>query len=98
AADDVASAVAGVAMGAPIHGVVEVGGPERFRLDDLARRVLGSRNDPREVISDPNARYFGARLSERSLVPADHAPLGATRFEDWARRSQSAASPIATPR
>jgi uncharacterized protein YbjT (DUF2867 family) len=98
AADDVASTVAEAAMGAPVQGTVEVGGPQRFRLDELVRRTLGSRNDPREVIADPNARYFGARLSERTLLPADDARLGETRLEDWIRRSQSAAPPLSAGR
>ena len=60
AADDVASAVGSIAVGAPVNGTVEVAGPEQFRLDELIRRGLGARNDPREVIADPHARYFGA--------------------------------------
>jgi uncharacterized protein YbjT (DUF2867 family) len=83
AADDVARAVGQVAVGSPVNGVVEVAGPEQFRLDELIRRGLAARNDPREVIADPNARYFGALLSERTLVPGDGARLGETRFEDW---------------
>ena len=87
AADDVASAVARVAVGSPVNGTVEVAGPEQFRLDELIRRGLSARNDPREVIADPHARYFGAELSERTLVPGDDAQLGETRFEDWLSRS-----------
>jgi uncharacterized protein YbjT (DUF2867 family) len=70
AADDVARTVAKIATGAPLNGTVEVGGPEPFYLDGLIRRVLGARNDPREVVADPHARYFGTELSERSLVAA----------------------------
>ena len=87
AADDVASAVARIAMGTPVNGTVEIAGPEQFRLDELIRRDLAARNDPREVISDPHARYFGGELSERTLVPDDDARLGETRFEDWLRRA-----------
>jgi len=87
AADDVASAVGRVAAESPLNGTVEVAGPEHFRLDELIRRGLSSRNDPREVIADPHARYFGAELSERTLVPGDDARLGETRFEDWLSRS-----------
>lgn len=88
AADDVAAAVARVAMGAPLNGIVEVAGPEQFRFDELIRLSLSARNDPREVIADPHARYFGTELGERSLVPdGDGAQLGETRFEDWLRRS-----------
>jgi uncharacterized protein YbjT (DUF2867 family) len=83
AADDVASAVARVAMGPPLNRIVEVGGPEQFRFDELIRLGLSARKDPREVITDPHARYFGTELSERSLVPGDDALLGETRFKDW---------------
>jgi uncharacterized protein YbjT (DUF2867 family) len=89
AADDVASAVAGVATASPLNGIVEVGGPEQFRFDELIRMGLSARKDPREVIADPHARYFGTELSERSLVPGDDAQLGETRFEDWLSRSAS---------
>jgi uncharacterized protein YbjT (DUF2867 family) len=83
AAGDVASAVARISVGPPVNGIVEVAGPERFRLDELVRRVLGARHDRREVITDPDARYFGARLSEHALLPHDDAMLATTRFEDW---------------
>ena len=83
AADDVASAVARVAMGSPLNSTVEVGGPERFRLDELVRRGLAAWNDPREVVTDPHARYYGIAMSERTLVPDDDARLGETRFETW---------------
>jgi uncharacterized protein YbjT (DUF2867 family) len=83
AADDVASAVAKIALGAPVNGIVEVAGPEQIRLDALIRRVLGARKDPRQVVADPHARYFGAELGERTLVPAADARLAKTRFEDW---------------
>jgi uncharacterized protein YbjT (DUF2867 family) len=87
AADDVASAVESVAIGSPLNGTVEVAGPEQFRLDELIRRALGARNDPREVVADPHARYAGAPLDERTLVPGEDARLGETRFEDWLSRS-----------
>jgi uncharacterized protein YbjT (DUF2867 family)/quercetin dioxygenase-like cupin family protein len=83
AAGDVASTVASIAVGKPVNGTVEIAGPDQFRLDDLIRRDLAARNDPREVISDPHARYFGGELSERTLVPGDDARLGETRFENW---------------
>ena len=82
-ADDVASGVARTAVGAPVNGIVEIGGPEQFRLDDLVRRRLATLNDPREVIADPNARYAGAKLSEKTLVPGSDARLGETTFETW---------------
>jgi uncharacterized protein YbjT (DUF2867 family) len=83
AADDVAGVVSKVAIGSPLNAIVEVAGPEEFRFDEFIRRGLNARKDPREVIADPQARYFGAELSERSLVPSDGALLGETRFEDW---------------
>ncbi len=89
AADDVASAVASVAAGSPLNGTVEIAGPERSRFDDFIRKSLSARNDPREVIADPGAPYFGAVLSERSLVPGDGAQLGQTRFADWLRSPAS---------
>jgi uncharacterized protein YbjT (DUF2867 family) len=83
AADDVASAVGRIAVGPPVNGTVEIGGPEQFRIDELVRRRLASLKDPREVIADPNALYSGAKLSERTLVPDNNARLGETRFETW---------------
>jgi uncharacterized protein YbjT (DUF2867 family)/nitrite reductase/ring-hydroxylating ferredoxin subunit len=87
AADDVASAVGRTAVGTPLKGTLEIAGPERFRLEEFIRRGLGARNDPREVVADRHARYFGAELSERTLVAGDDARLGETRFEDWLRRT-----------
>jgi uncharacterized protein YbjT (DUF2867 family) len=83
AADDVARALARIAVGAPLNGTVEVAGPQKFRFDELIRLSLDARNDPREVVVDPHARYFGAELGERSLVPADGARLGEIRFKEW---------------
>jgi uncharacterized protein YbjT (DUF2867 family) len=83
AADDVAKAVGRIAVGAPVNGTVEVAGPQQFRFDELIRQSLAARNDPREVVVDPHARYFGAELGERSLVPAGEARLGEIRFEEW---------------
>ena len=83
AADDVASGVDRIAVGQPVNGIVEIGGPEQFRLDELVRRRLASLKDPREVIADPNARYAGAKLSEKTLLPGNNARLGETRFETW---------------
>jgi uncharacterized protein YbjT (DUF2867 family) len=83
AADDVASALGRIATNSPMKGTVEIGGPEQFHLDELARRALAAFQDPREVISDPHARYYGIQVSERTLVPENDARLGATRFEDW---------------
>jgi uncharacterized protein YbjT (DUF2867 family) len=83
AADDVAKAVGRIAVGAPVNGIVEIAGPEQVRLDELIREGLKARQDPREVVADPQSRYFGAMLSERTLVPADNARLGEIRFQEW---------------
>ena len=83
AADDVASAVGRIAVGPPVNGIIEIGGPEQFRLDELVRRRLASLNDSRQVIPDPNARYSGAKISEKTLLPGNNARLGETRFETW---------------
>lgn len=88
AAADVALAVGRVAVGVPVNGVVEVAGPQRFRLDELVRRRLLEDQDPREVIGDPEARYFGARLGERTLLPGDGAGLAQTRFDAWLSEAQ----------
>ena len=92
AAEDVASAVTKVAVGLPRNGTIEIAGPERFGFDEFLRRGLRARNDPRQVIADPKARYFGAELSENSLVPIDDAQLGEIRFEDWVNQSGSQAA------
>jgi len=83
AADDVASAVGRIATGSPVNGTVEIGGPEKFRLDELARQFLAAQKDPREVVTDANASYYGVMVSERTLVPEDDAKLSETRFETW---------------
>ena len=83
AAEDVASAVGRVSVGSPVNGIVEVAGPQRFRLDELIRLFLEERHDTREVITDPHARYFGIELEERALLPGEDARLAETRFEDW---------------
>ena len=83
AADDVAKAVGRVAVGAPVNGTVEVAGPQQFRFDELIRQGLAAYHDPREVVADPNARYFGAELGERSLIPSGEARLGEIRFDKW---------------
>ncbi|HET6975977.1 MAG TPA: SDR family oxidoreductase [Pyrinomonadaceae bacterium] len=96
AADDVASAVTKVAVEAPVNGTVEIAGPEQFRFDDFVRRGLSARNDPREVVIDPEARYFGAVLAERTLVPAGEAQLGPTNYNDWLARSTAVAAAAKT--
>ena len=94
AADDVAEAVARVSVGQPVNGVLEVGGPEPFRMDELLRAVLTAKGDPREVITDPTARYFGALLSERTLLPGDDAHLGETTFDEWRRQAAAPGTPL----
>jgi uncharacterized protein YbjT (DUF2867 family) len=92
AADDVASAVTEVALSAPRNAVVEIAGPQQFRLDELVRRRLSAQNDHRTVVADPHASYFGAELGERTLVPDDAVEMGAIRFEDWLNQSSLAKS------
>jgi uncharacterized protein YbjT (DUF2867 family) len=88
AADDVADALAEVVAAEPA-GTVEIAGPEPVRQDELVRRFLAAEGDNRQVVTDPDARYFGAAVDDTSLVPLGHARLGATRFADWltARRT-----------
>jgi uncharacterized protein YbjT (DUF2867 family) len=87
AADDVVSTLADVAVGTPLNGTVELGGPEAFPLDELARRVLSAKGDARRVVADPHVRYFGAELDDKSLVPGENALIAPTRFEDWLAQS-----------
>jgi uncharacterized protein YbjT (DUF2867 family) len=91
AADDVASEVGQVAVDQPVNGIVEIAGPEQFRLDELIRGVLKARHDPREVISDPEARYFGIAPGERTLLPGNDARFGENRFDDWLRNASAQA-------
>ena len=83
AADDVAAALADVAVGRPVNGIVELAGPEPLPIDELVRRFLSATDDARPVIADARARYFGAALHDSSLVPGDNPRLGSTRFERW---------------
>jgi uncharacterized protein YbjT (DUF2867 family) len=83
AADDVAAAVCEISQRAPADGIIEVAGPKQFRLDDLIRQGLMAKGDPRTVVADPNARYFGAELHERTLLPDNAVHFGEIRFEDW---------------
>jgi uncharacterized protein YbjT (DUF2867 family) len=91
AADDVAACVGRVAVDEPANGIVEIAGPNQFRLDDLIRRRLSAANDPREVRADPSAGYFGFQTEERALIPGDDARIGQIRFEDWLRVPVNAA-------
>ncbi len=87
AADDVAAVLADLAVGMPLNDTVEVAGPDRFPLDELARKFLAARKDPRPVIADVRARYFGSELDDRTLIPDDGHRVGATRFHTWLSRS-----------
>jgi uncharacterized protein YbjT (DUF2867 family) len=91
AADDVAANVADVALAAPRNGIVEIAGPERVPFNDIVARYLKAVGDPRTVVGDPKARYFGGRVEENSLVPLGEARLGRIGMEEWLRRSQAAA-------
>src|SRR6195256_5745995 len=91
AADDVAVTVADVALAAPRNGIVEIAGPERAPFNEIVARYLKAVGDPREVVSDPEARYWGGRVEERSLVPLGEARLGSIGFDEWLRRSQARA-------
>jgi uncharacterized protein YbjT (DUF2867 family) len=87
AADDVAAAVAEVTQRAPADGIVEIGGPDQYRFDEFIRDALAAGGDSRSVVADPQARYFGAVLDERSLVPDNASHLGGIRFEEWVAES-----------
>jgi uncharacterized protein YbjT (DUF2867 family) len=91
AADDVAAMVADVALAAPQNGIVEIAGPERAPFNEIVARYLKAVGDARQVVSDPEARYFGGRVEERSLVPLGEARLGRIGFDEWFRRSQASA-------
>jgi uncharacterized protein YbjT (DUF2867 family) len=94
--DDTVSALADIAVGKPTNGIVEVAGPDRFRLDDLLRQVLKATGDAREVITDQRARYFGALLDDQTLTPVSPAVVGTLHFAEWVRSSASRA-PMAKP-
>ena len=91
AAEDVATIVADVALAAPRNGIVEIAGPERAPFNEIVARYLKAIGDPRKVVSDPGARYFGGRVEERSLVPLGETRLGRIALDEWLRRSQAAA-------
>jgi uncharacterized protein YbjT (DUF2867 family) len=93
AADDVAAALAEVAVGVPANGTIEVAGPERLGLDEVVRRFLGAMKDARQVVADAHARYAGAELTDQSLTPGDSPRLGRTRFADWLNRAVQGGAP-----
>ena len=86
AADDVAKAVADAALGSPVNGTIETAGPERLPMSEMIARYLKATKDPREVVSDPQAPYYGVRVDDRSLVPGGNSHLGTIRLDDWLRR------------
>jgi uncharacterized protein YbjT (DUF2867 family) len=83
ASDDLVAVLAEITLGAPVNGIVEVAGPERVGMAELVQRFLNAKHDERTVVADADARYFGAELSDQSLVPGERARIAATRFEDW---------------
>jgi uncharacterized protein YbjT (DUF2867 family) len=87
--DDVADAVVDVTLGAPVNGMIEIAGPEKIALAELAQRYLKATKDTREVVADPHARYFGTELDDRSLTPGDNPRLGSIRFDDWLSRASA---------
>src|SRR5215813_11824493 len=85
--DDVAAVLVDVTLGAPVNGIIDLAGPERFRFDEIIRQFLSATQDPRQVVIDTHARYFGAKLDEQSLIPRGNSHIGATRFKDWLNHS-----------
>ncbi len=105
AADDVAAILAEVALAAPVNDTIEIAGPERVGLDELVGRFLRATHDPRELVSDPQARYFGIAVNDQSLTPGPNARIAPTFFEDWLKRSalpkpakESASAATSSPR
>lgn len=92
--DDVAAALVDVVVGAPLNGMVELAGPERLPLDKLVGLFLSATRDPREVVTDVHARYYGLELNDQSLTPGDNPRIGPTRFEDWLSRSRATAKTV----
>lgn len=88
--DEVVAALAEIAVSPPLNDTVEVGGPEAIPLDELARQVMIARQDPHQIVADSHARYFGAELDDKSLIPGPKARIGATTFRDWLRQSITA--------
>jgi uncharacterized protein YbjT (DUF2867 family) len=86
--DDVAAALSEISLGKPVNGTIEIAGPERLRLDQLVGRFLAATHDPREVVTDVHARYFGLELNDQSLTPGDNPRIAPTRFADWLTRPE----------
>ena len=95
AAEDVAKTVGTVAVGRPVNGTIEVGGPQQFRFDEILRRALAARKDTRVVIADPKARYFGAILEQRSLIPGEGARVGEITLEEYVKQKAAPAAQAA---
>ncbi|TWT02609.1 SDR family oxidoreductase [Reyranella sp. CPCC 100927] len=89
ASDDVAAALADLAVAPPLNDIVEIAGPDAWPLDHVARKFLAARGDPRQVVADIHARYFGTELNDRSLTPGDRPRLGPTSFDDWLNRTSA---------
>ena len=87
AADDVADVMSDVALGSPVNHIIEIAGPDRVRMSDLVTQYLKATNDPRKLIADPHALYFGIELDDSTLVPGDNPRIGAVRFDDWLKHS-----------
>jgi uncharacterized protein YbjT (DUF2867 family) len=87
--DDVAALLADVAVGEPLNGTIELAGPEKIRMDELVRRFLIASRDPRQVVTDPQALYFGIAVNDQSLTPGERPRIGPTRFDDWLSRTIS---------
>src|SRR6201982_3895139 len=87
--DDVAAAVADVALGKPVNAMVEIAGPDKIRQEELVPQFLTATGDPRNVVTDANAGYYGIKVNDQSLVPGDNPRLGTTRFEEWLSRTTS---------
>jgi uncharacterized protein YbjT (DUF2867 family) len=98
--DDVVAVLAEISIGAPANATIEVGGPERLQLDEIVRQVVSAGQDPRRVVTDPSARYFGAVLDDRTLTPDEDAQLGTMRFEEWlnSRGPRPSATQPSTPK
>src|SRR5262249_41043870 len=102
AAEDVAAEVADVALGEPLNRTIEIRGPETFTLDDAVRKVLAFDHDPRTVVADASAPYYGVRVSDRTLIPDPGARLGSTELDWWIEHAPpppkaAAAAPAPTP-
>ena len=93
--DDVVAALVDITLGAPVNGIIDLAGPERFSFDEIIRQFLSATQETRQVVTDMHARYFGAKLDEQSLVPRGNSQIGATRFEDWLSHSTVKKSPAA---